>query len=118
AELPDPDTHALLIASAASYVHAWRAHFGREHDPSAMHGERNAFRYRPCRRVIVRGTTGARLCQVALAACVTQTPLTVSLSPDARPWARLAELSGVELVVEAEAGLVQRLAHRGEAERL
>ncbi len=35
-------------------------HFGREHDPSAIRGERNAFRYRPCHRVIVRGTTSAR----------------------------------------------------------
>ncbi|HUK62957.1 MAG TPA: bifunctional proline dehydrogenase/L-glutamate gamma-semialdehyde dehydrogenase, partial [Dongiaceae bacterium] len=118
AVLPDPDTHALLTASAASYVHAWRAHFGREHDPSAIRGERNAFRYRPCRSVIVRGTTGAHLCQIALAACVTGTPLTVSLSSDARPWAWLADLPGVELVVEAEAGFAERLAHRGDAERV
>ena len=59
AELSDSDTRALLRASAASYVRAWRAHFGREHDPSAIRGERNVFRYRPCRRVIVRGTTSA-----------------------------------------------------------
>ena len=70
AELADADARALLAASAASYARAWREHFGREHDPSAIRGERNAFRYRPCRRVIARGTTGVALCQVVLAACV------------------------------------------------
>src|SRR6267142_5151099 len=53
AELDDADARALLTASAASYARAWRQHFSREHDPSAIRGERNAFRYRPCRRVIV-----------------------------------------------------------------
>jgi RHH-type proline utilization regulon transcriptional repressor/proline dehydrogenase/delta 1-pyrroline-5-carboxylate dehydrogenase len=118
AELADADARALLAASAASYARAWRAHFGREHEPSAIRGERNAFRYRPCRRVIARGTTGAQLCQVVLAARITGTPLTVSLSPDSRRWPWLAEHGGVELVVEAEAGFVERLAHPAGAERV
>ena len=117
-ELSDSDTRALLTASAASYMHAWRAHFGREHDPSAIRGERNAFRYRPCHRVIVRGTTSAHLCQVLLAASVAGTRLTVSLSPDSQPWPWLGDLGGVDLVVEAEAGFVERLAHPGDAERV
>jgi RHH-type proline utilization regulon transcriptional repressor/proline dehydrogenase/delta 1-pyrroline-5-carboxylate dehydrogenase len=117
AELSDSDAR-LLTASAASYARAWREHFGREHDPSAIRGERNAFRYRPCRRVIARGTTGVGLCQVALAACVTGARLTVSLPPDSRPWPWLAEHGGPELVVEAEAGFVDRLAHPAGAERV
>ena len=116
-ELSDSDAR-LLTASAASYAHAWREHFGREHDPSAIRGERNAFRYRPCRRVIARGTTGVALCQVALAACVTGARLTVSLAPDSRRWPWLAEHGGLELVVEAEAGFVDRLAHPAGAERV
>jgi len=116
-ELSDSDAR-LLTASAASYARAWREHFGREHDPSAIRGERNAFRYRPCRRVIARGTTGVALCQVALAACVTGARLTVSLAPDSRPWLWLAEHGGLELVVEAEAGFVDRLAHPADAERV
>jgi len=118
AELAEADERALLAASAASYARAWREHFGREHDPSAIRGERNAFRYRPCRRVIARGTTGVTLCQVVLAACVAGVPLTVSLSPDSRPWPWLAEHAGLELAVEAEAGFVQRLAHPEGAERV
>jgi len=114
----DDGARALLRASAASYARAWREHFGREHDPMAIRGERNAFRYRPCRRVIVRGTTTAELCQVILAACAAGTPVTVCLSPDAQPWPWLAECAGVELVVEAEAGFVDRLAHPEDAERV
>jgi RHH-type proline utilization regulon transcriptional repressor/proline dehydrogenase/delta 1-pyrroline-5-carboxylate dehydrogenase len=119
AELDDADARALLTASAASYARAWRQHFSREHDPSAIRGERNAFRYRPCRRVIVRATAGAALGQIVLAAWAVGTPLTVSLVPDSRPWGWLAELGGgIELVVEAEAGFVDRLAHPADAERV
>ena len=112
------EARALVRTSAASYARAWRVHFSREHDPSGIRGERNAFRYRPCRRVIARGSTTAALCQVVLAACAAHTPLTVSLAPDGAPWAWLAECDGVELVVEAEAEFVARLAHRGDAERV
>ena len=121
--LSDADARALVRASAASYACAWRRHFSREHEPIAILGERNAFRYRPCRRVIARGTTArpdaaAALAQVVLAACVAGVPLTLSLSPDSQAWAGLAEDVGIDLVVEAEAGFVERLAHPGEAERL
>ncbi len=118
AELSEADARALVRASAASYARAWREHFSREHDPMAIRGERNAFRYRPCRRVIARGAPSTALCQVILAACAAGSPLTVSLSPDSRPWTWLAECGGVALVVEAEAGFVERLAHPGEAERV
>ena len=118
AEVRDEEARALLTASAASYARAWQQHFGREHDPSAIRGERNVFRYRPCRRVIVRGATGATLGQVVLAACAAGTSLTVSLVPEARPWAWLADASGVDCAVEAEAGFVERLAHPGDAERV
>jgi RHH-type proline utilization regulon transcriptional repressor/proline dehydrogenase/delta 1-pyrroline-5-carboxylate dehydrogenase len=118
AELPDDDARALLRASAASYARAWREHFGREHDPMAIRGERNAFRYRPCRRVIARGPTTATLAQVVLAAGVAGTPLTVSLPAEARPWTWLGERAGVEVVVEDEAAFVERLARPGDAERL
>jgi RHH-type transcriptional regulator, proline utilization regulon repressor / proline dehydrogenase / delta 1-pyrroline-5-carboxylate dehydrogenase len=123
AELPDPDARALVEASASSYARAWRRHFGREHDPSGIRGERNGFRYRPCRHVIVRGAIerpgdAAALCLVALAAAVAGTPLTVSLSPSSEPAAWLAGRDGVETVVEAEAGFVERLAHPQNAERV
>src|SRR5262249_20230799 len=89
--LPGTEDRSIARASAASYARAWRQHFSREHDPSAILGERNAFRYRPCRRVIARSGSAADLAvvQVALAASVAGVPLTVSLPPDARPAPRL-----------------------------
>jgi RHH-type transcriptional regulator, proline utilization regulon repressor / proline dehydrogenase / delta 1-pyrroline-5-carboxylate dehydrogenase len=123
AVLSDPEAVALVRASAASYARAWRRHFSREHDPWAIPGERNALRYRPCRRVIARGTTAspraaAALCQVSLAACLVGAPLTVSLSPESRAWVWLEECAGVELTVETDAGFVERLAHPEGAERV
>jgi RHH-type proline utilization regulon transcriptional repressor/proline dehydrogenase/delta 1-pyrroline-5-carboxylate dehydrogenase len=58
------------------------------------------------------------LCQVILAACVAGARLTLSLSPDSQPWAWLGDCDGMELVVEAEAGFVERLAHPDDAERV
>jgi RHH-type proline utilization regulon transcriptional repressor/proline dehydrogenase/delta 1-pyrroline-5-carboxylate dehydrogenase len=120
AALPDAASRSLLQASAVSYARAWRRHFSQEHDPGAIPGERNAFRYRPCRRVIVRATARdtLALAQVTLAAGGAGVPLTVSLSPDSPPAPWLAECEGVELAVEAEAGFVERLARPGDAERL
>jgi RHH-type transcriptional regulator, proline utilization regulon repressor / proline dehydrogenase / delta 1-pyrroline-5-carboxylate dehydrogenase len=122
AELAGSDARDLVGASAASYARAWRRHFGREHDPSAVLGEDNVFRYRPCRRVIVRGSieredTAATLCQVLLVARVANVPLTISL-PSGSPWRWLDENENTTVVVETESALGERLARPGEAERL
>jgi RHH-type proline utilization regulon transcriptional repressor/proline dehydrogenase/delta 1-pyrroline-5-carboxylate dehydrogenase len=120
AAVPDTAGRARLRSSAASYARVWREHFSRAHDPSAILGEQNALRYRPCPRVIARGAAGdtVTLAQVALAAGVAGVPLTVSLPPDAPSAAWLAECEGVEVVVEAEAGFAERLARPGDAVRL
>ena len=118
AVLADPDEHTLVRASAGSYARAWRRHYGREHDPSAIRGERNAFRYRACRRVLVRGAAGVALAQVLLAACAAGTPLTVSLPPESKPWPWLPTWDGVECVVEPEPAFVQRLGAPAAGERL
>src|SRR5207253_10905166 len=119
AELSAAEARVLVQASAGSYAQAWRQHFSREHDPSAIRGELNLFRYRGFRRVIARGTTAtATLCQVLLAACAVGARLTVSLSPESRPWPWLAECDGVEPVTETEVQFVERLSHPGDAERV
>ena len=59
----------------------------------------------------------ATLACVVLGACAAGVPLTVSLSPDSGPAGWLLACSGVEPMVEGEAGFVERLAHPGEAER-
>ncbi|PWU17434.1 MAG: aldehyde dehydrogenase, partial [Candidatus Rokuibacteriota bacterium] len=119
-ELGGADERSLVQASAASYARAWRHHFSCEHDPSAISGEHNVFRYRPCRRVIARGSTetAVALSQVTLAAQATGVSLTLSLSPDSRVWPWLAGCRGVDTVVESEAGFIERLAHPDGAERV
>jgi RHH-type transcriptional regulator, proline utilization regulon repressor / proline dehydrogenase / delta 1-pyrroline-5-carboxylate dehydrogenase len=110
-----------LRASAASYAHAWRKHFGREHEPVRLLGERNVLRYRACRRVLVRGemaTAAGRLAlaQVRLAARTCGVPLELSLA-EGEPAAWAAGDPEVTIAVESEAGLLARLAPGG-AERL
>ena len=112
---------ATLRASAASYAHAWREHFGRDHEPVRLLGERNVLRYRPCRRVLVRaeGATPAgrlALAQVLLAARTCGVPLELSLAAG-EPAAWAGGEADVTAAVEPEAGLLARLAPGG-AERL
>ncbi len=114
----------MLVRAAAAELHARVArHFGREHDPSGVLGEHNVFRYRPCRRVAVRGSwsgasASATLCQVLLAARVANVPLTVSLPSGESPWRWLDENENTTVVVETESALAERMARPGEAERL
>ena len=111
-----------LRASAASYLRAWRIHFSREHDPMGILGERNVFRYRPCRDVLVRAesaTPAGRLAlgQVVLAARMCHVPITLSLARgDA--WPSLADPPGLAVAVENERALIDRLRATPKVERL
>jgi RHH-type proline utilization regulon transcriptional repressor/proline dehydrogenase/delta 1-pyrroline-5-carboxylate dehydrogenase len=86
---PDVPDAALRLAKVA-YERAWREHFSQVHEPIRLLGERNVFRYRPCRRILIRGeaaTAAGRLAleQALLAARVCGTPVTVSLAAGAPP---------------------------------
>ncbi|MEX2224287.1 MAG: aldehyde dehydrogenase family protein, partial [Candidatus Rokuibacteriota bacterium] len=113
----DAGASAMLCAAAASYALAWQEHFGREHEPIRLLGERNLFRYRPCRRVLIRGeaaTAAGRLAlsQALLAARTCGVPVAISLSEGA--WPTEAD---VPAAVESEGELVARLG-AGAFERL
>jgi RHH-type proline utilization regulon transcriptional repressor/proline dehydrogenase/delta 1-pyrroline-5-carboxylate dehydrogenase len=114
--IPGDEPAALLRASAASYALAWSEHFGWAHEPVPLQGERNLFRYRPARAVLVRGDAAGEagrlaLAQVLLAARTCGVPLTVSLARgEAEPW--LAEEARGAVAVETEADLVERLGSR------
>jgi RHH-type proline utilization regulon transcriptional repressor/proline dehydrogenase/delta 1-pyrroline-5-carboxylate dehydrogenase len=115
--VPAGEPAAALRASAASYALAWREHFGREHEPIRLLGERNVFRYRPCRRLLVRAdaatTPGRRaLGQVLLAARTCDVPVAVSLA-DGEPGPWLAAATDITTVVESEADLIGRLGSGG-----
>ncbi len=80
------------------------------------------FRYRPCRRVLVRASAaspGGRLAlqQVLLAALTCGAPPTVSLSRG-DPWPWLTEHAAVAVVTESEAELIERLRSPEGVERL
>src|SRR6185295_17993605 len=113
---PGEEPAAVPRAAGESYARAWREHFGAAHEPIRLLGERNVFRYRPCRRVLVRGeaTTAAgrlALSLVLLAARTCGVPVVVSLSAGAPgPW--LAEGSEVA-AVETEAELIARIGAGG-----
>ncbi|HEY5936556.1 MAG TPA: aldehyde dehydrogenase family protein, partial [Kofleriaceae bacterium] len=104
----------LLAVSAASYTHAWQTHFVCEHDPSGVLGERNLFRYRPARGVLVRSAlTSASsrldLARVVVACRVSGVRLTVSVPPAATDWEWLAEEPDVAVATETDASLIERV---------
>ncbi len=45
--LTSEEDRAALQVAAGSYEYWWKHYFSREHDPSALHGETNHFRYCP-----------------------------------------------------------------------
>jgi RHH-type proline utilization regulon transcriptional repressor/proline dehydrogenase/delta 1-pyrroline-5-carboxylate dehydrogenase len=118
---PVDEPAAALRVAAASYERAWREHFSQAHEPIRLLGERNVFRFRPCRSVLVRGeaaTPAGRLAleQVLLAARTCGAPVTVSLATgEAGAWHTGAP--DVNHVIETEAELIARLGATG-VERL
>jgi RHH-type proline utilization regulon transcriptional repressor/proline dehydrogenase/delta 1-pyrroline-5-carboxylate dehydrogenase len=111
-----------LPASAESYAWAWQTHFSQAHDPSNVLGERNLFRYCPCRRIIVRAepataADGLALLQAVLAARACGVDLQSNMT-EAEGWSRLAGENGVQHVAEPADHLAQRLRAEATAERL
>lgn len=56
--LPTEGQRQDLRAAAESYAYWWNTYFSHEHDPSALHGENNDFRYRPLPQHVVRVEEG------------------------------------------------------------
>ena len=118
---PSVEEPAMLQAAADSYERAWREHFSQVYEPIRLIGERNVFRYRPCRRVLVRGeaATAAGRLALSLVLLATRTcgaPVTVSLSAG-EPGLWLGEEREVVAVTETEGELIARVGGEG-VERL
>jgi RHH-type proline utilization regulon transcriptional repressor/proline dehydrogenase/delta 1-pyrroline-5-carboxylate dehydrogenase len=110
---PGDEPAAVPRETVDSYARAWREHFSQAHEPIRLLGERNVFRYRPCRRVLVRGeaaTPAGRLAveQVLLAARTCGVPVAVSLA-DGEPGPWLTASAEVDAVIESDAELIARL---------
>ncbi len=114
---PSVEEPAMLQAAADSYERAWREHFSQVYEPIRLLGERNVFRYRPCRRVLVRGEAATAAGRLALSLVLLATracgaPVTVSLSAG-EPGLWLAEADDGGAVAETEAELIARLGAGG-----
>lgn len=89
------DAAPLDAARAAeNYRTAWREHFSKEHDPSALRSESNVFRYRPCRGVVLRlaGPDMEMESAARAAAGTCGVPLTISLATEESDAAFAARL--------------------------
>lgn len=112
--LIDDGEKERIVAGAESYAYWWDKEFSKEHDPSQLHGETNHFRYRPRPWHMIRLQTMdavriVKVIQSALACSTVGTQLMVSV-PDSPSWGEaLARHAGVEVTVESDSQLVQRL---------
>jgi RHH-type proline utilization regulon transcriptional repressor/proline dehydrogenase/delta 1-pyrroline-5-carboxylate dehydrogenase len=93
--LADVSTRSLAEAEL-NYRDAWHDYFSKEHDPSALRCESNAFRYRPCRGVILRVEAGdeatVNLARLAVEICGVRLHLSVG-ETETEFAARLPELA-------------------------
>jgi RHH-type proline utilization regulon transcriptional repressor/proline dehydrogenase/delta 1-pyrroline-5-carboxylate dehydrogenase len=100
-----------VTAAAGSYSAAWRDEFSREHDPSAVLGESNIFRYRPLRSVLIRVTSQAELVDGLIAALAART-CGVRASLSAAEAVRCpASIAGFAVAAEDDAEFAVSLAH-------
>jgi RHH-type proline utilization regulon transcriptional repressor/proline dehydrogenase/delta 1-pyrroline-5-carboxylate dehydrogenase len=112
--LLDNNAANKIRASAESYAYWWNREFSREHDPSNLHGETNHFRYRPRPWHLIRlqspeSADAGQIFQLTIACATVGTNLKISL-PAGVSWGDLlARVAGVEVVVESESKLVERL---------
>ncbi|MFN8489494.1 MAG: bifunctional proline dehydrogenase/L-glutamate gamma-semialdehyde dehydrogenase [Caldilineaceae bacterium] len=118
--IPNVHNQELLRASVGNYAWAWQTHFSQEHDPSQLLGERNIFRYRPCRGSLVRieNADATAVCQVLLAARICHAALTISLPLDATEWNWLKTEENMQVIYETEVELIKRLASTSPYDRL
>lgn len=104
-----------LERAAGSMALAWTSEFARGHDPSAVRGESNLFRYRPRPWVRVRTTTDASpdavgLAVAAVAARTAGVPLAFSLVAACPTAVEIAGIAGCGCAVESEDGFIAELA--------
>lgn len=114
----DMSQRERLGVGACSYGEAYAREISIDHDPSAVLGERNVFRYRPCEGLCIRASADADVIDVLLALAAGRTVgarMTLSASPDLIanvPWLQDTrwERAEINLVIEDEVQCARRLA--------
>lgn len=103
----NPNEVEALQASAESFHYWWQSHFSIEHDPTGLICERNVFRYRPRKNVIVRieqSNTSLPLSQIHVASRLCGVPLEISAA---------TPINGFDVCVESLDELGGRLSTSG-----
>jgi RHH-type proline utilization regulon transcriptional repressor/proline dehydrogenase/delta 1-pyrroline-5-carboxylate dehydrogenase len=104
-----PEAAETLTAAAGSDAF-WNTHeFSVTHDPTALVGEANLFRYRHFSRALIRVSSeisDGDVARLILAATAIGVPFTLSMATE-RPW--LSE-TGVTVRIESTASLLERFA--------
>ena len=114
----DKSLRERMSRAACQYAQCMRSHFRLQHDPSAIIGERNAFRYLPCAGLTIRASASADLeqCLLACIAAVSAGAQPV-LSVDPTLATQVRELPGCKRLIESSEALCARL-RTGEVQRL
>ncbi len=106
----------LWQKSVGSYAYFLKTEFSQDHDPSAILGQDNIFRYVPRKLVLLRVQEGDEeidIFRVAAAAATCNTPLQLSYGFDkfdettALEWWK--QLPGIKIIRESEEELIKRL---------
>lgn len=114
----DSKQQARVLASAESMKRAWAQEFSKEHDPSALHGETNHFRYKARPWTIVRipdSLTSDSLDDLAITILSAQqvgSRLSLSASASTAWIDELKRSVGIEVTIESVDQLAQRLANQ------
>lgn len=93
-----------LDQAAGSCAHWYAKEFSIEHDPSAVQGETNHFRYVPLKRLLVRADniSDTELAMVLIAAATAGVPVDISASEK-------RAITGIDVTIESDQALAQRL---------
>lgn len=114
----DKGLRERMSRAACQYAQALRSHFRLQHDPSAIIGERNVFRYVPCAALTIRVSADATLEQCLLAAiAAVSSGASPVLSVHPSLSGQVHALPGCRLQLEESTPLCARL-RQGEIERL
>ncbi|GHT78433.1 proline dehydrogenase [Bacteroidia bacterium] len=114
-EFTEKELSNRLDVARASYRQAWENEFSQVKDVSHIYGEENVFRYLPLKRMgfRVRETDNLEdIFMVLMAAAITQTPLTVSLSIDNPQRMKIEELAhelGIGGIVQDEQSFIAEM---------
>ncbi|MDH5674954.1 MAG: bifunctional proline dehydrogenase/L-glutamate gamma-semialdehyde dehydrogenase [Myxococcales bacterium] len=101
-----------LSLAACSYGRAMAQHFACDHDPSAVVGERNIFRYLPAHPMLLRAGPGASRLELLLSCVAARSAgvdFDLSVTPTAATELPSAGLDTIELQIEDAATCAARL---------